>query len=103
MYAAQILHGVIVAGLIIGAPLYVESVVPAQLRSTAQSLLSMMGIGLGGITSSLVAGVLVDRLGPNAPAQAGGIGALVVALAMWRLLPGHPPGTALRKRQSDRP
>jgi len=84
IYAVQVLHGVSVVGLIIGGPLYVEAVVPERLRSTGQGVLSMMGISLGGILSTLASGALVDRVGASAPAVAGGVGALVLtALLPW--------------------
>ena len=63
----QLLHGVVVAGLVIGAPLYVEQCVPQQLRSTGQTSLTMLGFGLGGIVSNLATGWLVDVYGPAGP------------------------------------
>ena len=47
MVPAQVLHGIVVAGLVIGSPLYVESVVPEQLRATGQNLLAMVGVSVG--------------------------------------------------------
>jgi MFS family permease len=91
IYAVQLLHGVTVAGLIIGAPLYAESVVPHRLRSTAQGMVAMTSVSLGGITSSLLAGWLIDHVGPLAPAQAGGVGALLLTLIV-ALVP--PPESA---------
>jgi len=87
VYAAQLLHGVTVMGLILGAPLYVDAVVPARLRSTAQGVLAMAGVSLGGVLSNLMTGWMSDALGPRSPALAGGLGALLLALAMSRLLP----------------
>jgi PPP family 3-phenylpropionic acid transporter len=93
IYAVQVLHGVAVAGFVLGAPLYVEAVVPERLRSTAQGLLTMVGASLGGITSNLLAGWLLERVGPDAPYLAGGAGALalgaLVPLALPR--PRRPP------------
>ncbi len=90
MIPAQALHGITVAGLVIGSPLYVEAVVPEQLRSTAQNLLAMVGVSLGGLLSFLGAGLLLDAAGPDAPYQVGGCGALVVAaLLPWWLPPPH--------------
>jgi MFS family permease len=83
----QLLHGVNVTGLIIGASLYVEAVVPERLRSTAQGALSMVGVSLGGVCSSLAAGWLIEHVGPTAPARAGGIGALVLTLVIPALIP----------------
>jgi PPP family 3-phenylpropionic acid transporter len=89
---AQVLHGVTVAGLVIGGPLYVEAVVPEALRSTGQNVLAMVGVSLGGLLSNLGAGVLLDVAGPDAPYRVGGVGALAVALLLPWLLP--PPRRA---------
>jgi len=87
IYAVQMLHGVMVAGLILGGPLYLDAVVPEQLRSTAQALLSMVGVGMGGIASNTIAGLLLEHLGPDAPYVAGGIGALALGSLVHRILP----------------
>jgi PPP family 3-phenylpropionic acid transporter len=78
IYAVQALHGVTVGCLIIGAPYYVDAIVPARLRSTAQGILSMAGVSLGGILSSLLTGAIIDQFGPRAPAILGGAGALLL-------------------------
>lgn len=83
----QMLHAVVVLGLNMGAPLYVDAVVPPQLRSTAQSLLGTVAVGVGGVGSSLLAGFLLDRGGASAPYWAGGAGALVLLLLVPRWLP----------------
>jgi PPP family 3-phenylpropionic acid transporter len=84
----QILHGVTVAGLVIGGPLYVEAVVPEQLRATGQNVLAMVGVSVGGLLSNLATGYLIDAAGPDASYQLGGIGALAVALSLpWWLPP----------------
>jgi MFS family permease len=86
MVPAQVLHGVVVAGLVIGAPLYVEAVVPEQLRSTGQNLLAMVGVSAGGLLSNIGSGFLLDAVGPDAPYQVGGMAALAVAaLLPWWL------------------
>jgi MFS family permease len=86
MVPAQVLHGVVVAGLVIGSPLYVESVVPEHLRATGQNLLAMIGLSLGGMLSNLGAGLLIDLAGPDAPYRVGGVGALcAAALLPWWL------------------
>jgi PPP family 3-phenylpropionic acid transporter len=87
IFAAQLLHGVTVTGLIIGAPLYVEAVVPPQLRATGQGVLAMVGVSLGGILSNLCAGSLMDWAGPKAPALWGGIAAGGLACALPWILP----------------
>jgi MFS family permease len=99
LYAAQLLHGVVVAGLLLGGPLYLELVVPPALRSTAQSLLGMLGVGVGGIVSNAAAGWLLEHAGPNAPFLAGGIGALVLGAAVAFILP--TPGTAKPQMNTD--
>jgi PPP family 3-phenylpropionic acid transporter len=87
LHPVQMLHAIVVLGLNIGAPLYIDAAVPPQLRSTAQSLLGTIAVGLGGMGSSLLAGWLLDHGGPSAPYWAGGAGALVLLLALPRLLP----------------
>jgi PPP family 3-phenylpropionic acid transporter len=87
IFPVQLLHGVVVAGLIVGAPLYVEETVPEELRSTSQGLLAMMGVGVGGITSNLIAGWLLDSVGPAAPYLAGGIGGFALCAMLPAILP----------------
>lgn len=83
----QALHGVVVWGVILGAPLYVDAVVPEHLRSTGQGLLAMVGASIGGLFSNLCAGFLIDQIGPRAPAQVGGIAALILFCLMFWILP----------------
>ena len=86
MVPVQVLHGVVVAGLVIGSPLYVEAVVPEQLRATGQNLLAMVGVSVGGLLSNLGTGFLIDAFGPDAPYRVGGVAALfVAALLPWWL------------------
>jgi PPP family 3-phenylpropionic acid transporter len=87
VYAASLLHGVTVTGLVIGAPLYVEAVVPERLRSTGQGILAMFGVSIGGIGSNLGAGWLLEHVGPDAPYVAGGLGALTLGLLLPLILP----------------
>jgi PPP family 3-phenylpropionic acid transporter len=87
LYPAQLLHGVVIAGVVVGAPLYVEECVPEQLRSTGQAVLAMLGFGVGGVLSNLAGGWLVDHFGPAYPALVGGIGALGLACLLPFLLP----------------
>ncbi len=89
IFAVQVLHGITVAGLILGAPLYVDAVVPARLRSTGQGMLAMVGVSLGGISSCLGGGWLFENVGPDAPYLAAGIGALILGCAIPLLIP--PP------------
>jgi PPP family 3-phenylpropionic acid transporter len=87
VYLVQMLHGVVVAGLMLGSPLYIDSVVPDHLRSTAQGLLAMAGVGLGAILSNTIAGFLLERAGPSVPYLCGGIGAIALGCCTRRLLP----------------
>jgi PPP family 3-phenylpropionic acid transporter len=87
IYAASLLHGVTVTGLVIGAPLYVEAAIPGRLRSTGQGILAMFGVSIGGISSNLSAGWLLEHLGPNAPYIAGGLGALTLGVLLPLILP----------------
>jgi len=92
VYPAQALHGVTVFGIVLGAPVYVDAVVPARLRSTGQGLLAMVGVSLGSILSNLSAGWLTEAIGPTAPARVAGVLAALLALALpWLLPPVRPP------------
>lgn len=101
VYLAQILHGVTVWGIILGVPLYVDRVVPEQLRATAQGVLSMIGISLGSILSNLAAGILMEEYGATTPARVAGVASALLVLALPWLIPGlrdsvpsSPPGSA---------
>lgn len=91
VYLAQALHGVTVWGVILGLPLYVETIVPGRLRSTGQGLLAMIGVSLGSILSNLAAGWLTDVVGPKAPAQIAGVAGCLLALLVPWWLPATPP------------
>ena len=87
LYPFQILHGVVVAGLVVGAPLYVEAIVPERLRSTGQGVLAMVGVSLGAVASHLGSGWLLEHAGARAPYLVGGIGSLLLAASIPWLLP----------------
>ncbi len=87
LYPVQMLHAVVVLGLNLGAPLYIDAVVPPQLRSTAQSMLGTVAVGVGGMGSSLLAGWLLEHGGAALPYVAGGAGALLLLLVFPRWLP----------------
>jgi PPP family 3-phenylpropionic acid transporter len=87
VFPVQLLHGVVVTGLILGGPLYVEQVVPERLRSTGQTLLAMMGVCIGGIASNLATGWLIEHVGASAPYVIGGAGGIALALLLPLLLP----------------
>ncbi len=87
IFGASFLHGVMVAGLMVGGPLYVESIVPEHLRSTAQALLATVGIGLGAGLSNVATGWLFESGGATAPYLVAGYGAMLLALALPVLIP----------------
>jgi PPP family 3-phenylpropionic acid transporter len=90
-YAASLLHGVTIAGLMMGSPLYVESAVPERLRSTGQGMTATC-VHLGAMVSSIAIGRLVDRAGIELPYVLGGGAALVLLCAMpWILPVPHRP------------
>lgn len=89
VYPVQVLHGVTVAGLMLGAPLYLDAVVPERLRSTGQTLHTMLSVGIGGIASTTGAGWLIDHFGPSAPYLVGGVGSFTLGALTWLILP--PP------------
>jgi MFS family permease len=91
VWPVSILHGVVVAGLVIGGPLYVDQVVPERLRATGQGVYAMAGVSIGGICSNLSAGWLLEHVSVAAPYLAGGAGALVLLLALPLLLPRPRP------------
>ncbi|MEX0801763.1 MAG: MFS transporter [Candidatus Binatia bacterium] len=86
LFAVQALHGVTVVGLNLGSPLYLDTVAPERLRSTAQGILSMVSLGIAGIASNTSAGWLVDRGGTDALYFICGVGSLALGgLARWIL------------------
>ena len=89
--AVQLLHGVGVAGVLIGASLYVEQAVPERLRSTAQAFYSTISFGAGAIVSNMAFGWWLEKRGVEAPYAAAGFGALALALLVHRFLPRPRP------------
>lgn len=90
IYPIQLLHAVVVVGLLAGAPLYIEVLIPERLRSTGQGLLMTLGSSIGGIVSVTVSGTLVDRFGADVPFLLGGLGAIAVGCAAPLILPVLP-------------
>jgi MFS transporter, PPP family, 3-phenylpropionic acid transporter len=91
LFAAQALHGVMVVGINLGSPLYLDVVAPEKLRSTAQGILSMIATGIAGIASNTAAGWLVDHGGTNLLYLICGVGSLALgALTHW-VLPAAKP------------
>jgi PPP family 3-phenylpropionic acid transporter len=87
LHPLQSLHAAVVVGLMLGGPLYLDAIVPPQLRSTAQALLGVAAVGLGGASSSLLSGWLLQHAGPTAPYVVAGAGSLLLAAAIPRVLP----------------
>ena len=85
--AAQLAHGVGVAGLLVGASLYVEQAVPDRLRSTAQASYSTVAFGAAAIVSNAAFGWLFEGFGADVPYAAAGLGNVVLALLVYRVLP----------------
>jgi hypothetical protein len=83
----QALHAVVVLGLMLGAPLYLDAAVPPQLRSTAQAGFAVVSVGIGGAASSLLSGWLLEVGGPAAPYWAAGAGSLLLAFGVAPWLP----------------
>ena len=90
IYPAQLLHALVVAGLLVCAPLYVEVLIPERLRSTGQGLLMTFGMNISGIISVTATGALMDRYGADFPMLVGGLGAVAVGCAAPLLLPAVP-------------
>lgn len=97
LYAVQLLHGIVVLGLLLGGPMYLELVAPERLRSTAQAMVAMTGAGLGSIISNSGAGWLLEHGGVEAPFLVGGVGALVLGAGAAWMLPA-PPARAREAR-----
>lgn len=89
--AVQVFHGVGVAGVLIGAPLYLEQAVPERLRSSGQAFISTVGFGAAAILSNLTFGALLEHLGVEVPYAAAGIGVLVLAGLVFFVLPEPRP------------
>lgn len=83
----QTLHGVTVVGLLMGAPLYLDGIAPEKLRSTAQAVLSMVGVGIAGIASNLGSGWLLDHAGVDALYAVTGLGSALLGCIVWWILP----------------
>ncbi len=91
LYATSFLHGVTVAGLMMGTPLYIEAAVPERLRATGQGLIAAC-VHFGAMMSSLVAGQLIDAFDIEMPYKVGGLASFALLLLMpWILPPPHRP------------
>jgi PPP family 3-phenylpropionic acid transporter len=83
----QMLHGVTVVGLLMGGPLYLDIIAPERLRSTAQAVLSMVGVGIAGIASNLTSGWLLDHAGIDILYYVTGVGSAALGATVWWFLP----------------
>jgi PPP family 3-phenylpropionic acid transporter len=87
VYPLQVTHAAMVISLQVGAPLLVEALVPERLRASSQSGLNMVGSSVGGVASSMLAGVLLDRVGIDIVMLLGGGAGIVLGIATPFLLP----------------
>jgi PPP family 3-phenylpropionic acid transporter len=92
LYAVQLVHGLEVVGTLLGGPLYMEQIVPPQLRSSAQGLYATFGMVLGGSSSNAFFGWLTDHAGIDAPYWIGGAGGILLGLLAPLLLPNPRRG-----------
>jgi PPP family 3-phenylpropionic acid transporter len=101
IYPLQVLHGAMVVSLQVAGPQLVESLVPERLRSSGQAGLTMLGMGIGGVLSTTLAGWLLDAQGIDAVmAYGGACGVGLGLLALWLLPATAPPvhaGSAPRR------
>lgn len=98
LFAVQALHGVTVVGLNLGSPLYLDVVAPEKLRSTAQSVLSMVAAGIAAIASNASAGWLLDHGGIDLLYFVCGAGAIALGASSWWILPSAPQ--SMRKTET---
>ena len=104
MWPAQMLHGVVIAGFLIGGAVYVEQVVPERLRSTGQAGLAVVGISFATAVSAISTGTLMDLGTVETPFWVGGIGSVGLAVsAIWWLpkpqkMAEPPHGTEISDR-----
>jgi MFS family permease len=87
MLGLQLLHGVVVAGLILGVALYVEQAVPERLRASGQGIVAMLGVSLAGMLSSVLGGALQGAVSIDAPYYLGGGLAILLAISGRWFLP----------------
>ena len=89
IFGIQLLHGAVVAGLIIGMQLFVENEVPDKIRVTGQALLGAT-MGLGAVISHLWFGFTLEHLGADMPYLITGTVAILLGLAAWFILDIKP-------------
>ncbi|NMB24117.1 MAG: MFS transporter [Firmicutes bacterium] len=84
----QMLHGACWAFFITATVNYINHQVPANLRSTGQTMFSAVFWGLGASAGNALGGVIFERLGPATMYRYQGLFALGVALYAILVLPG---------------
>ena len=95
LHGAMFIHSLYVVGALVAMPLYVNYLIPVELRSTGQGLATMISSSLGGgICSNFAAGWLIDHVGPAAPQMYGGIGALILLCVAPFFVPKVTPRPA---------
>lgn len=87
VYPLQTLHGAMVMSLQVGAPMLVETLVPERLRASSQAGLNMVASSVGGVASSMLAGVLLDSAGIDVVMLLGGGAGLLLGIATPWILP----------------
>ena len=85
IFGIQLLHGVVVVGLIIGMQLYVEQEVPENLRATGQTLLGAI-MGLGAVISHLWTGIVLEHIGSSVPYLIAGSMSITLGIYGWFFL-----------------
>ncbi len=92
LLAVQGLHAFGVVALHVGAPVYLDAIVPARLRSTGQAWQSIAGMSAGAIVSNVAAGYLFQLAGPTILCLTSGLGtvALVVLIVCFLPQPQRP-------------
>lgn len=95
----QLLHGVGVAGVIVGAPLYLEQAVPERLRATGQSVIAAAGYGAGSIVSISLVGWLFEHVDASTPYRLAGAGALLLTALLFVFLP--PPSRPREEAEAE--
>jgi MFS transporter, PPP family, 3-phenylpropionic acid transporter len=91
VFPLQMLHGAMIMSLQVCAPLLVETLVPERLRASSQAGLNMVGSSLGGVLSSMLAGLLLDHAGIDVVMLLGGGAGLLLGLVSPLLLPAPGP------------
>src|SRR5216117_1729739 len=67
--------------------LYLDIIAPEKLRSTAQAVLSMVGVGIAGIVSNLGSGWLLEHAGVDILYIVTGIGSAALGVLVCWILP----------------